>query len=114
MVVVREVNNDKLGIPDFIAHVNFNDTRLRDIPHVNEIIAKVISYSRFQDLLNKGFKFRIFELHGEETVVSSERPLLFHFILLPSVQTEIDVGKQRDGASCNRIFPDSSTKWVGN
>ena len=60
--------------------------------HVHKFVAHII-HCGLNNLLHERVEFGLVKLHGEETVVFSDSPAFFRFILLPSIEAKIDVGK---------------------
>ena len=92
VVIVREISNDKRSVSDLNAHYVVNNSGLRDIFHAYEVIADTI-YGRFHNIVNKGIKLSVVELHSHETVISIELTTAFRFVLIPSCKSKVDLNE---------------------
>ena len=89
-----EVDDDELRIPNLNAHDVVDEPRSRAIVHIDEFITSFFFHHRFQDFLNESVEFGFVKLHSQKTIVPFEPPAFFGLVLLPSVESQIDINKR--------------------
>ncbi len=90
---MREIGDEKRGVPDLDTHDVIYDTRSRYVPHVDKIVSGSLLDGRFHRASNEGIEILVIEFHGDKAVIAYVLSSLFFFILLPSVQSEINTEK---------------------
>ena len=83
-IVVREIDENKRGIPDLGAHDVVDHARSRDVAQINQVVADSFLYCGLDNVSYQRIEYGVTKFHCDEAIVSSETPSLLGIISFPS------------------------------